>query len=397
MKGEMSDTSDTSQARDESTSAKPGRTPVEPSRRDAVEDWLTLFVRMLGLPASETEAVRDELEDHLRSRVDDLLITGVSEPEAVRRAVAELGETATLAQGFRNARRTPRRRTAMYALFAIAGSALVLSSTAVLTGGAGSVPAPGTGAIVQPEVPAEFGDSLRRYSISGLVPADGPLDYSAAAAGLLEVIFDLVARDDWEANGGDQGRASIVGNTLFVDATPELHEGVEWVLSVLEADAERIAQERAERVADQHRREAAETEAFLRTQKEVEARMAAQRAERIHDLRRRSEELLERLVDLRSRQAVSTPKLDHISHLLATTPDDEALIAAMKAASAEDTRVGVELEDVEVRLDAVRAALINLEMAEYAVSPGAAPMPTSWRAAPAPAAAATVPASPSSR
>ena len=49
-----------------------------PSSRDAIDSWLDVLVSMLNLPGSQRDQVRDELEDHLRSRVDDLLIMGKS-------------------------------------------------------------------------------------------------------------------------------------------------------------------------------------------------------------------------------------------------------------------------------------------------------------------------------
>jgi hypothetical protein len=81
---------------------------------------------MTGLPRARQADIRAELEDHLRARVDDLMITGLSEPEAVQQAVNELGETAHLARQFRTALK-PKGRTLMHAaLVAIAGSALTL-------------------------------------------------------------------------------------------------------------------------------------------------------------------------------------------------------------------------------------------------------------------------------
>lgn len=101
---------------------------VKPSARDPIAQWLDVFTSLLGLPASETQRIRDELEDHLRTRVDDLLILGLTEPEAVQKAVTELGETAQLAQNFRSVRTHSRRRIAMHtALFAAAGLALSVS------------------------------------------------------------------------------------------------------------------------------------------------------------------------------------------------------------------------------------------------------------------------------
>ena len=102
--------------------------PVKPSSRDPIAQWLDVFTSLLALPAGESERIRDELEDHLRTRVDDLLILGMSEPEAVQKAVTELGETAQLARNFKAVRTHSRRRIAMHtALFAAAGLALTVS------------------------------------------------------------------------------------------------------------------------------------------------------------------------------------------------------------------------------------------------------------------------------
>ncbi|MEQ8850532.1 MAG: permease prefix domain 1-containing protein [Phycisphaerales bacterium] len=106
------------------------RTPVEPSARDPIASWLDVFVGLLQLPKDQKRTIRDELEDHLRSRVDDLLITGISESEATREAVAELGETAELAKSFRAASRTSHtRRLIMTAsICTILGAVLGLST-----------------------------------------------------------------------------------------------------------------------------------------------------------------------------------------------------------------------------------------------------------------------------
>ncbi len=101
-----------------------------PTSRDAIESWLDVLVSMLNLPPSQRTQVRDELEDHLRSRVDDLLIMGKTEPEAIQTAIHELGETAELAKLISNASRTQTtfRRFAMNAtFFVLAGSVLTAS------------------------------------------------------------------------------------------------------------------------------------------------------------------------------------------------------------------------------------------------------------------------------
>ncbi len=129
----------TSQTRD----AK--RMTVAPSNRDSIGSWLDVLTSMLSLPEGERLQVRDELEDHLRSRVDDLLITGTDEQEAVRIAVAELGETAELAKLITHAhtRANPRRRIMNIALITAAIAGLSVGgislqnqgSTGVLAGG----------------------------------------------------------------------------------------------------------------------------------------------------------------------------------------------------------------------------------------------------------------------
>ncbi len=114
--------------------------PVRPSNADPVDAWLDVLVAMLSIPRADRQRVRDELEDHLRSRIDDLLIHGMTEPQALQKAVAELGETADLARQLTHAHRPPRtrRRIMMHtALIAIAGS---LTTWGVLAMKAGTPP-----------------------------------------------------------------------------------------------------------------------------------------------------------------------------------------------------------------------------------------------------------------
>lgn len=113
---------------------------VAPSsgERDQIAAWLRVFGLTLGLPEAERRAIVDELDDHLRTRVNDLLILGREEHEAVREAIAELGETAELAGRFRRARRTARRRHVMsWTAMGLAGVAVGISAWAGLSAGAG--------------------------------------------------------------------------------------------------------------------------------------------------------------------------------------------------------------------------------------------------------------------
>ncbi|RNC82272.1 MAG: hypothetical protein ED559_10965 [Phycisphaera sp.] len=110
---------------------------VRTSARDPITQWLDVFTKLLALPPAERERIRDELEDHLRMRVDDLMILGKSEPEATEKAVAELGETAELAKRFKEARTSTRRRRLMHTtMFAAAGLALTVGAMNMIPGSA---------------------------------------------------------------------------------------------------------------------------------------------------------------------------------------------------------------------------------------------------------------------
>lgn len=117
--------------------------------KDAIESWLDVMVSMLRLAPSKRTQVRDELEDHLRSRVDDLLVKGESESDAVRHAISELGETAQLARHISSANtgHQPFRRFAMNAaVFILAGSFLTAGISMMVPGGAAQTAAQGTSA-----------------------------------------------------------------------------------------------------------------------------------------------------------------------------------------------------------------------------------------------------------
>ncbi len=108
--------------------------PNPPRSRDAIESWLDVLVSMLNLPSAQRDQVRDELEDHLRSRVDDLLIMGKPEPEAIQMAIHELGETAELAKLISSASRTRTtfRRFAMNATFFILAGSILTASVSMM-------------------------------------------------------------------------------------------------------------------------------------------------------------------------------------------------------------------------------------------------------------------------
>ncbi|RMH28322.1 MAG: hypothetical protein D6692_05625 [Planctomycetota bacterium] len=154
--------------------------PVRPSTPDPVDAWLDVLVAMLSIPKADRQRVRDELEDHLRSRIDDLLIHGLTEPQALEKAVAELGETADLARQLSHAHKPPRtRRYAMHALIIALTGTVVALGVNTMRPNAGLPTAPGNElqvANVKPErsdLPpqgVEFNDE--QLSMTALVPVN---------------------------------------------------------------------------------------------------------------------------------------------------------------------------------------------------------------------------------
>lgn len=99
---------------------------------DQIGAWLDRLVRLTRLPQPEADELRDELDAHLRERVRDLMLTGHDEPDAIHKSISELGDLAQLAQRYREATRTPRRRLFMnIAMIAVTSSALGLSAIAL--------------------------------------------------------------------------------------------------------------------------------------------------------------------------------------------------------------------------------------------------------------------------
>jgi len=104
---------------------------VQPAQ--TIEGWLTMLAGML--PGSQAQGIRDELETHLRDRVHDLMVGGMKEAEAMRVAIAEVGEAADLAAKYRALQNEPRRRLVMYgSVIGIAGAALVVSVASLIAG-----------------------------------------------------------------------------------------------------------------------------------------------------------------------------------------------------------------------------------------------------------------------
>ncbi len=131
-----------------------GFAPVR--RGDAIDNWLGVFTRFLRLPGEQSRAIRDELDSHMRERVRDLMLEGMSEDEGMRRAIDELGEAADLASHFRAAHRPSRRTLMSIAAIGVAASAAVVSIVALFqshVGARAGEPVQPSQATVQPRPP----------------------------------------------------------------------------------------------------------------------------------------------------------------------------------------------------------------------------------------------------
>ncbi|HVP73400.1 MAG TPA: polysaccharide biosynthesis/export family protein [Phycisphaerales bacterium] len=91
-----------------------------PDADSAIDAWLSVVSRLMHLPEKTRRDICNELREHLRERVRDLLLGGSDERAAVRTAIEELGETAQLARRFEAADRPRGRRLLMHATLMLA-------------------------------------------------------------------------------------------------------------------------------------------------------------------------------------------------------------------------------------------------------------------------------------
>ncbi len=89
------------------------------------ENYLALVSRLLRLTRSQKDSIRDELYDHLETRISELVESGVDANTATRRALEEFGDAAVLAQRFQTVFQINQRRWMMrFATFSIAATFL---------------------------------------------------------------------------------------------------------------------------------------------------------------------------------------------------------------------------------------------------------------------------------
>lgn len=89
------------------------------------ENYLALVSRLMRLNRSQTATIRDELRDHLETRVSELVESGVDQKDAMRQALEEFGDAAVLANRFQTIFQLNQRRWLMrFTTFSIAGTFL---------------------------------------------------------------------------------------------------------------------------------------------------------------------------------------------------------------------------------------------------------------------------------
>ncbi|HZN36792.1 MAG TPA: permease prefix domain 1-containing protein, partial [Pirellulaceae bacterium] len=59
-------------------------------------NYLTLLAGLLRLGEKQRQAIAEELRSHLEDRLEELLASGMTREEAIRRALAEFGDAAGL-------------------------------------------------------------------------------------------------------------------------------------------------------------------------------------------------------------------------------------------------------------------------------------------------------------
>lgn len=115
---------------------------------DSIDAWLNVLSALMRGPRDEVAAVREELASHLRERVRDLMLSGASEADATSRAIAELGDAASLARRFQDAIVPSQRRSPMQiAVLTVSVAAAAFGGATLLRPAAPNTPDPGHAAV----------------------------------------------------------------------------------------------------------------------------------------------------------------------------------------------------------------------------------------------------------
>ncbi|MCE7974503.1 MAG: hypothetical protein DYG92_09335 [Leptolyngbya sp. PLA1] len=213
---------------------------TEPSTPpDSIDAWLNVLSTLMRGPRDEIDAIRDELASHLRERVRDLMLAGVPEAEATSRAIAELGDAASLARRFQDAIAPSQRRSRMHiAVLTVSVAAAAFGGATLLRPAAPSNTLPsqpalqslvtsagGTAAICPPE------EGQQHAGIDlAILPHPGPLSLSNALSpsSLPSAVFTPPEND----------ALSVAAN---IQTTPSPTVGVEQFVKLLESGGQPVA------------------------------------------------------------------------------------------------------------------------------------------------------------
>lgn len=341
-----------------------------PSTRDAIGSWLDVLERMLNLPRDQRRAIRAELEDHLRNRVDDLMMTGMSEPEATRVAVGELGETAELASSFRSAATVGKRMTMIQAAaIATMGGLLTLGATTFLApnnqagdavGGMGTAEAKAPMVALDENPSDAFDANLRCYDVGGLIDIRTPQSHNPEAQQLVEVLSCMALNEEESPDDAPlvEPQMMIVGPTLFIRADEDFQKRAAWVLASLKQKALQQQQRDECVLAVQREREHLEHE-----------RAEKVRQNRIEELHAMYQDLTARL---RRHLSEREARLETFNQELHATDDDKlAQQTLMRQYDMQNELQELEHDDLMDRIQRVRAMLMDAEYGQNSASFGA--------------------------
>ena len=87
------------------------------------ENYITLMGKLLQLNPDQRDQIAGELQDHMQMRVAELESEGVEKQQAIKQALEEFGDAASMAKNFQSViKHRNRRRMMRFVTFSIAGS-----------------------------------------------------------------------------------------------------------------------------------------------------------------------------------------------------------------------------------------------------------------------------------
>ena len=146
------------------------------------ENYLVLLSRLLRLSRAQRDAIGVELRDHLEERLDVLTARGMSREDAVRMALEEFGDTASLAGEFSEIARNRKRRWMMRVTTGtIAVTAATILLAMALWPDPQAAPAPQRATAQQPIAAEEAtAETAKTLSADDRIPTEAELNAASA-------------------------------------------------------------------------------------------------------------------------------------------------------------------------------------------------------------------------